>query len=166
MVRRVVVDLRSAWFICHDALHVPGVSGPSGGSRDLWDSVDLLVGQRRPLLRPSLEVEERGPTRRICQYNVADVQARLAGDDCAGVRRVDWWFMCRVGLFSKGPEAPALAVAESSFQERFFRLFVVARGLALRPTSGRGGVDVDPGEAAGLRLCGCGGLPVLTLFLP
>ena len=60
--------------------------------------------------------------------------------------------MCGIGLFSTGPEAVAFSEPEGSFEERLLRLSVVARRLALRPTSGRGELDVDPGEAAGLRL--------------
>ena len=98
-------------------------------------------------------MEERGPTCGKCKHHVADVQARLARDDCVGVRRLDWWIVSRIGLFSTGPEVVAFSKPEGSFQGRLFRLFVVARRLALRTTSGRGVVDVDPGEAAGLRVC-------------
>ena len=98
-------------------------------------------------------MEERRPVSSVSKYNVADVQARLARDDCVGVCGLDWGVVSRAGLFSTGPEAVAFAVAEGPFQGRLFRLFVVARGLALRATSGRGELDVDPGEAAGLRLC-------------
>ena len=98
-------------------------------------------------------MEERGPVGCVRQHHVADVQARLAGDDFTGVRRLDWWIMHCIGLFSKGPEAPAFSEPESSYKERLLRVLVVARGLALRSTLRCRVVDVDPGEAAGLRVC-------------
>ena len=98
-------------------------------------------------------MEERGPPRRLGQHHVANVQARLVGDDYSRVRFVDRRFMCGAGLFSKRPEVVAFALAESSYQAGLFRLFVVARGLALRPAIRGRRVDVDPGEAVGLRLC-------------
>ena len=110
------------------------------------------MGQRRALLREAIKVEERRPARRLRQYNVADVQARLARDDCVGVRRVDWGVVSRAGLFSTGPEAVAFSEPESSFQGGLLRLFVVARRLALRAAARGGQLDVAPGEAAGLRL--------------
>ena len=98
-------------------------------------------------------MEERRPTCGKCKHHVADVQARLAGDDSVGICGLDWWIMCGIGLFSTGPEVVAFSKPEGSFQGRLFRLFVVARGLALRAAAGGGVVDVAPGEAAGLRVC-------------
>ena len=88
-------------------------------------------------------MEERGPPRRLGEYHVANVQACLVGDDSAGVRGLDWRIVSGAGLFSKGPEAPALALAKGSFEGRLFRLSGLARGLALRPAVRGGGVDVD-----------------------
>ena len=132
----------------------------------MWDSVDLFLGQRRPQFRPAKQVEERRPLSGVGEHHVADVQARLAGDDFDRVRRVDRRALCSIGLFSTGPEALAFSEPESSVQERLLRLLVVARGLALRATLGRGQLDVDSRAKVGLRLCWCGRLPVLTLFLP
>ena len=97
-------------------------------------------------------MEERGPVGRVGEHHVADVQARVVGDDSLGVCGLDWWIVSRAGLFSKGPEAPAFSEPEASFQTGLLRLFVVARGLALRVTSGRGDVDVGSRETAGLRV--------------
>ena len=118
----------------------------------MWDSVDLFLGQRRPQFRPAKQVEERRPVGRVGEHHVADVQARLAGDDFDRVRRVDRRALCSIGLFSTGPEALAFSEPESSVQERLLRLLVVARRLALRAAARGGELDVAPGEAAGLRL--------------
>ena len=73
--------------------------------------------------------------------------------------------MCRAGLFSKGPEVVAFSEPEASHETGLLRLFVVARGLALRPAIRGGGVDVDPGKTVGLRVHGRADLPVLTLVI-
>ena len=97
-------------------------------------------------------MEERGPPRRVGQHHVADVQACLVGDDDSRVRRVDRRALRRAGLFSKRPEAPAFEEPEASHETGLLRLFVVARGLALRPAIRGGRVDVGSREAAGLRV--------------
>merc|ERR1712003_558659 len=102
-----------------------------------------MGGQRRPQFWPSKQVEERGPPRRVRQYNVADVQARLAGDDCVGICGLDWWTLYCIGLFSTGPEAVAFSEPEGSSEERLLRVLVVARGLALRAAARGGELDVD-----------------------
>ena len=97
-------------------------------------------------------MEKRGSLSSLRQHHVADVQTYLVGDDSLGVRRVDRRALRRAGLFSKRPEAPAFSEPEASHETGLLRLFVVARGLALRPAIRGGRVDVGSREAAGLRV--------------
>ena len=59
----------------------------------------------------------------------------------------------RAGVLPARAEVVAFSEPEAPDQERFLRLSGLARRLALRVALGGGRVDVDPGEAVGLRLC-------------